>query len=541
MRSPAPIIFLAATLLVDANPLSASQQPVAESIYLKGLLPSGAPVRAVRDIGGENVSMEGEAIACANCHRRSGLGSVEGQTISPPIASHYVDRRQPFTPTTLARAVREGIGPEGRVLNNLMPRFDLSDTQIALLAKYLKTLSSTASPGVDADSLHIATIITPDADAARRQAMLRVLMQFFADQGRGEHFYLDGKLNDHPPHRGIPRGPLQNSARQWKLHVWELNGTADSWERQLRSNIAREPVFAVVSGLGRDNWAPIHHFCEAQALPCLFPNVEVPTLAENDFYTFYYSKGVVLEAGLMADALQRALPEHNIRQVVQVFRSRDSGASGASALRQSLARSRVPVVMRELPADFDSTDATQRTSELAAAMAGVTSTDALVLWLRAWDLAALPTGPPVAFAIFSGMMGGLEQVPISPSWRAIIHLSYPFDLPRDRAVRMQLPLQWFSLRHVDVTDERLQSDTYLACVILASTLGRMSGVFVRDYLIEKAEDTLSKRWTNAYYPRLSFAPGQRVGSRGGFVVHFAGSEGTAVEPDGDWIVPVSPY
>ena len=88
--------------------------------------------------------------------------------------------------------------------------------------------------------------------------------------------------------------------------MWELTGEPATWEAQLRKYLASQPVFAVISGLGGSNWGPVHRFCEAQALPCLFPNVEAPVGNDSDFYSVYFSRGVLLEAQLIARELAEA-------------------------------------------------------------------------------------------------------------------------------------------------------------------------------------------------------------------------------------------
>jgi hypothetical protein len=102
---------------------------------------------------------------------------------------------------------------------------------------------------------------------------------------------------------------------------------------------------------------------------------------------------------------------------------------------------------------------------------------------------------------------------------------------------MTWPLTWFKTQRIQVTDERTQVDTYLSCVILAESVGALWGNFVRDYLLETYENMLSFRTLNGYYPHLSLGPGQRLASKGGYIVHFADAAGTAVVPDGEWIVP----
>jgi len=80
------------------------------------------------------------------------------------------------------------------------------------------------------------------------------------------------------------------------LHVWKLTGPANTWEPQLQEHLAAEPVFAVLSGIGGKTWAPVHRFLRASRTTCLFPNVELPVVAENDFHSLYFSRGVLLES-----------------------------------------------------------------------------------------------------------------------------------------------------------------------------------------------------------------------------------------------------
>jgi hypothetical protein len=98
-------------------------------------------------------------------------------------------------------------------------------------------------------------------------------------------------------------------------------------------------------------------------------------------------------------------------------------------------------------------------------------------------------------------------------------------------------LGWFSTQHVTVVDERIQADTYLACVILAETLGSMTGALGRDYVVERLEDVLDARLVNGYYRRLTLGPGQRFASKGGYLVRFAEPKGTQITADGSWLIP----
>jgi hypothetical protein len=201
--------------------------------------------------------------------------------------------------------------------------------------------------------------------------------------------------------------------------------------------------------------------------------------------------------------------------VVQVFRPGDVGAQAALVRASSVMR---PVL-----------------NDVRTALSDARPDDAVVLWLRPADLAKLPPTPPSSTVFVSGLMGGLEHVALPQAWQPVTKIMYPFDLPAQRQVRMNFPLGWFNVRHVSVVNERVQTDTWLACVILSELLGHMLDSFVRDYLLERVEMQLSHRLVNGYYPRLGLAPGQRFASKGGYLVHLL--PGGQLEADTSWMVP----
>ena len=534
------LVLLLGVTVSGAGAWASARTNAAELLYRQGVLPSGKPLRGEQESG---VAVEGATAACANCHRRSGLGSWEGQIVIPPVIGRYllrpgarnvedpdlphvqgyVPRREAYTDETLARAIREGVDQQGRKLNPLMPRYKLDGATMASLVAYLKGLTSQPVPGVEGDTLHFATVVTPDADPVARQGMLDVLQQFFADKNAGYRA-------ETPPLKST-RGVMYRVNRKWQLHVWELTGPPETWEKQLAAHLAQTPVFALISGIGGKTWAPVHRFCEREAIPCLLPNVALPVVAEQDFYSVYFSKGVLLEAELAARQLRDSREKLGLKRVVQVLRAGNVGGEAAKALEAAVAGAGLATATKVVGAG-------EAKKELAAALSDVHGTDAVVLWLRPDDLKALPAAPPAAPALYlSGLMGRLEDAPLPAAWRGPARMTYPYDLPEQRKVRMNFPLGWFNVRHIQVVDERVQTDTYLACTILAETVGHMLDSFVRDYLVERIEVLLSHRLVNAHYPRLGLAPGQRFASKGGYLVRFAQPGGKKLAAEGDWVAP----
>ncbi len=537
----APLRAIAALLLsacVGASALCADSE--GEGIYRRGMSSNGAAVRGERQPG---LYVEGATAACVNCHRRSGLGMKEGHLTIPPVAGRYLFNpragnfddtdlmfvpgmhadRDPYTDATLSKAVREGVGADGKPLDVLMPRFQLDDPQMAALIAYLKKLSPGPSPGATDSTLHFATILTPDSDPAVRAGVLDVLNKFFDDKN---HY-----TRAESPRLRSSKRMMFKVNRHWQLHVWELSGAPQTWEAQLRAKLAAQPVFGVISGLGGRTWAPVQHFCESEELPCLFPNVDLPVNDSHAFDTLYFSKGVLLEAELIAHGLRAANEHPQGRRIVQVYRRSDVGVEAAAALRQALGHDAVSYVDAALP------DTAAR-KELRTAVGKAGRGDVLVLWLRPQDLAELGDVPNGVTAVYlSGRMGGLDQAPLGANWRAIAHMAYPFELPERRAVQVDYPMGWFRMRQIPVVAAQVQADTYLACIILADTINHMVDTFVRDYLVERVDDGLEHRVLTGYYPRLALAPGQSFASKGGYLVHFSEGPRSHVVADGDWIVP----
>ena len=536
----------ASAVWAAAGPSTEPSATAGESIYRHGLLGSGAPLEAIRQAG--SLTTKGADAACVNCHQRSGLGVIEGRNRIPPIAGRYLFHararnmaerdlpyvegvradREPYTEATLARAIREGLDSEGRPLSYLMPRFRLNDADMAALIEYLKTLDARRVPGVTDSVLHFATVVTPDADPVKRGGMLDVMEHYFAErntrqmvpsprlQASGKTMYADTMYMVH---------------RQWQLHVWELTGPASTWKGQLAQHLAKEPVLAVISGLGGSNWAPVHEFCEQNALPCLFPNVEVPVDSGDDFYTLYFSKGVLLEAELIARKILGAEGAAPVSAVVQVFRAGDCGEAAAKALAAQLKRQGVKVRNRALASK-------PKDQDVAEAVREATGSDALILWLRPADVAALGTAPAAPTAVYlSGLMGGLERAPLPADWRSRAELAYPFDLPEKRRVRVDYPLGWFTIRRIPIVAEQVQVDTYLACGLLSEVLSHMVDNFTRAYLIERLQTMMEHRILTGYYPRLTLATHQHFASKGGYITRFADASGARVVADGDWLVP----
>lgn len=511
-----------------------------QRLYREGLRPSGASLTA---IGAAQTPLAGKDAACVTCHRRSGFGSTEGrysvrpiigpallqeQTValhSPRIKARLgTSQRPPYDPLLLARAIRSGLDAAGKPLDPVMPRYVLNDTEMAALSAYLFSLSAQPSPGVDERDIHFATVIQPGVAPERRRAMLDVMQAFFRD--KGANVRLDEQRRD----AGNMR--MYRAYRKWVLHVWDLTGPSEGWGAQLEALYQQQPVFAMVGGLGAASWAPIHEFGERFEIPTVFPQADLPAVSGNGHYSFYLSRGVVLEAEVLARYLRDGGEAGG--RVLQVHRRDDAGTAAATALRRSL---------------LEANTAAQGLSVLDMVLEGppdaafwsrvqAQGASALVLWLSAADLAgatiaASSTAESAVYLSTTLLAGRAPPATVGPTPRLI----YPSDLPPRRDARLLRSRQWLHSKGIPVTDERVQIDTLFALTVVNDVIGHMMDSFSRDYFVERIEHAAGQTPMASSFQTVSLGPDQRFAGKGSSIVQWQESDRKALKPLSGWIVP----
>lgn len=538
-----------------------------QRIYREGILPSGKPLQGVAQA---NVLRVGTDAACVTCHRRSGYGSSEGtleiRSVTGPalfgkhdvrpvapesgtngtrrastnnpadsasattralresrIAAFYGKRqRPPYDDVSLRRAINEGVDVTGRALNVGMPRYALDADDYASLLAYLKTLSVHFSPGVTDDKFHFATVIQPGIDAAKRRALFEILQAYINDRNTG----MRSEVRKHLA--GSVR--LGRTYREWVLHVWELSGPSESWGKQLEAYYSRQPVFALISGLGNTSWRPIHDFSERFEVPCIFPQTDLPVVEGQGIYTVYLSKGITLEAAALAKFLQ---DRGERGPVTQVFRRDETGGIASDTFRKAW-KAKGGTHLKERVLDGAPDKAFWQ--DLWNASAHST----LILWLSPKDLAGaqelVATESKVKFIYLSSTLLADDSSALITVPDRRVRLVYPQDLPEARQQRLLSVKSWLRTNGIALSDERLQMNAYLAMMITAGEISHAMDTFSRDFLLERIEHRVGNAFDPSLYPHLSLGPGQRFASKGSYIVD-AASAGTPLNRVSDWIVP----
>jgi hypothetical protein len=521
-----------------------------ERMYRDGLLSDGTTLRGY--VRGD-VPVDSTMFSCSNCHTRSGIGSMEGQVFSPPVngISLYNPRylykdyiknvmsrkkgvtrtsaqplRPAYTDETLAAALRGGISSNGKELLPVMPRYALDDREMQILISYLKTLSSKPSPGVTDKSIHFATIVTDDVSNEDREAMLDSLRTLVTIN---QQTVTQRKL---PQFAKMFRMLGDVYFRNITIATWELKGPPGTWRAQLEEYNRTEPAFAILGGISWESWQPIHDFCEAQQIPCLFPITDLPVISSTSWYTFYASKGYYQEGDTAARYLIGKEAPASGKRVLQIVRSGKEGEALAAGFNDAWVEAgngRLETV--KLPPDQPLGG-----DEITALIKRHQPTS-IVLWGGPETIAALETvaaDTPLPDFFVSSRFLGKAMYAIPEALRERAYITYPYRLPE-----MEKNFEGYggllrlgTKQHKD--EKRIASRTFSMVHIFLLGLEELKLDFYRDNLL----DVISMKPDQILpdYERYSFGPGQRYASKGCYIVQL----GTGPQPKllkrTDWVV-----
>jgi mono/diheme cytochrome c family protein len=547
-RPPAPRGLARSTLpalaALPAAPAAETPSP-GEGFYLRGIAPGGVAVAATLQ---GDIQVKSSAMPCANCHRRSGMGTAEGTLVVPALAGPGLfapvtkgapqigaprttgdGTRPAYTEAALLRALRDGVDPSGRVLSATMPRYAIGEKDAKTLAQYLRTLGEGPVPGVSEAIVHLATIVTPGVTAARRVSMLEVLRAFVRAKNGGTRYEArrrtSGPWDMEQQYKGY---------RDWVLDEWELKGAPAEWPAQLEELYRRQPVYAIVSGIAEEDWSPVDAFCARHKVPAILPQTPLPPAVPSGdgFYSLYFSKGVTLEGQAIGHHLSSVAPAGGLRQVSRC------GTPGQAA-SEALARELTPAAV----ASACVPPGAALTAEAWRTLVGDART--LVLWLDAGDRAGLEAlaGSPwiakVSEVYLSSSLLGEDVVGLPEPLRERAVLAHPFVAPDEFDRHTVRSLMWMKANGLRPPDRRVAVNAFFAIVLAADALNLPRRLGSREYFVETIEHMTNRSVYPTAYPSVSFDPRRRFASAGAYLLKMPSALNESFGKVEEWYVPGS--
>lgn len=304
-------------LLLGAAP----EEERGRRIYLEGVSPSGGEITAV--IGGEGgTEVPASALPCGGCHGRDGRGQAEGGVSPSDLTWESLTREgirpgrrhPPYDERLLKRAIAMGIDPAGNPVNVAMPRYRMSQQDMADLISYIKKLGHESDPGVSAAAVRIGAVLPPPGPlSSMSQAVRQALTARFAEADTAGGLW----------------------GRRIELHSLELSGPPQGWPAQVKDFLRKEEVFAVVGAFlaGAD-----------RELAGVFEEAEVPLIGPFTLhpgegrYVFHLSPGLEDQK----QALTRFAKREGLEDPV-IFPG--SGPEALALLRQAEERGTRPTLL----------------------------------------------------------------------------------------------------------------------------------------------------------------------------------------------------
>ncbi len=543
-RCLSAILLYGIVSVINATTLDAKNINPGKNIYLNGILASGENLQAVLR---KDVTISGEQAACVNCHRRSGLGTTEGQTIVMDITSRtlfsditlkarrYLQsesngatlERPAYTHRLLKQAIVQGIRSNGKPLNHTMPRYTLTDHDYNNLFTYLTTLSSKPSEGVTDKVFHIATIIDTAAPDEEIHAMQQVITQYVNEYNTETRY--ESKRVKHAP---IQKEWHYETYRKIQHHFWLIDTDINQWRNQLDRYYMSQPVFAVISGLSHRSWGAVDAFCNDYALPCIFPTVDHPDASSNNYYSLYFSKGIALEAEALAKHLQKQASNNPIH-VLHLINDKYANDKAPGIITNSLSHNNNIKLERRI---ISSTD----TGHKSTPGDDWDSYDAIILSLSNTQISELVkklnsrgnTNQTQYYAFSNakfdkGIIDAVRQLDLN------FFIVSPYVDQTMQKRKMLRASVWAKSRKIDIKYPRILSDTFTAFMIAGNALRHLRGNYYRDYLLELLEHKVERSVVSSLYPQLTIGPGQRYAAKACRIEKVSDSF-NAVTP---WIAP----
>jgi ABC-type branched-subunit amino acid transport system substrate-binding protein/cytochrome c553 len=496
------LLGLAAWALPAASAGLTAEEEIGKKIYFEGISPSGVPIQAL--VGATSTPVSGETLTCSTCHGADGLGRPEGsvkpsnitwQELTKSYGHRHENGREhgPFDERSFADVLTYGKDPAGNRLDSTMPRYIMSNKDVAALTAYIKRMAADLDPGLTADALRIGTLVPASGRMAEVGKAALGVMKGYADTLNAQGGIFGRRIE--LVAADLPEDPAAASAAAERL--------------------AKEGgVFALVSPFSVGSEKSMAELAESAKLPVIGPFTLSPdtTLAVNR-YTFYLLPGLNEQGRALADFAAKELKLTNpIAAVVHPETAGDKEA--AAAVEEQLQTRNWSRIVR----------ASYPPGKLQAAklVADLQQRGVQVIFFLGGDADLGEFGKQVRDAIWTpyllapGARAGRAAVDLPTTFGNRVFLAYP-TLPRDITPKAAGTLSelekkgGFGARH-----QPAQVSALAAMLVLEEALKRAGRDLSRAKLVNALENLFS--FETGVMPGISYGPTRRIGALGAHIV-----------------------
>ncbi len=486
---------LVACLAQPAYGLDEAEQR-GKQVYLQGTSARGVLINAV--VGEEATLLPAAAIPCVNCHGYDGLGRPEGGVVPTDVRwsqltktyGHVHEngrRHERFDEDSLTRSVIAGVDPANNRLDTSMPLYLLNTEDAADLVAYLKVLEHDLDPGIEKDSVRVASLLPLEGRTAELgQAMEQVLRAHFADvNAQGGIF-----------------------GRQLELVTVPLGATPEASLENLQKAFDERGVFALVGGytVGLDD--ALLELLRFDNTPLVGPFTLDPGDSLLDAAAFYLYPGFTEQVQVLADQALDTAGDPGRILIASPRTGQHEDLAGVAADQVRRRSDAKPATVGYLPGTGDAATLTEHVRS--------NNSEALIFFGNQQDLVSLLAAlaeknlAPRVYLLSSFLSGPLIDAPVSFDQRIVV--AYP-TLASDMTSQGRADYQDIAKRHeLPIGHIQVQVATFAAAKVLIEGLRRAGHDLSRSRLIEGVEALYT--FQTGFTPPLTYGPNRRIGARG---------------------------
>jgi len=471
-----------------------------KKVYLEGESPSGGEITA--RIGRDASALPGSVAACGSCHGADGLGRPEGgalptevtwSALSKPYGhAHPNGRKHPaYDARNLARTIREGVDPAGNSLDPVMPRYSMSDADMASLLAYIKVVEHDLDPGIGKGSVRIGTALPTKGK--------------LADVGSGMRKLLAARIAE------LNRGGGVNG-RKLELTVAGYDSDAGSGLDAVKRLAGKDRVFALVSGFFPAAEGEVAAYAESEKIPLVGPFTLFARQPESvNPWVFYLMGGLREQARVLAAYASRDLGiEPALVAIVHPKDERAADAAAAARAQLGPKGSQADVVgySGALP---DAALVARLRDRGVRAVLFLGSDAELAAFAREADAAGF-----APYLLGSGTLAARAATRAPASFQGRLLLAYP-SIPSDESPAAAAELARLRSQ-AKITDRNRASQVaaFVAFDVLVEGMRRAGRNLSRERLVAALEGLYD--FEPGLLRPLRYGPNRRVGTLGGYVV-----------------------
>lgn len=487
-------------------------------IFVEGQSESGSPITATVSRGATPITAS--ILPCVGCHGEDGKGRPEGGVVPPDISwkhlsaahghEHAYGRRHPaFDDVSLVTAILRGRDPGGNQLDIAMPRYDMSDADMADLIAYLKRIDSDLDPGLTGDSIRIGSLLPMEGPLASVGASMRQILEAsFAEVNAG--------------------GGIHGRRIELVVAGYDQDLQQSVWV--VRDLLQSKSVFAMVGGYTAGIEEAMADTAEELEVPMVGAFTQFPPVSnELRPHSFYLTSGIVQQASVLARVGANSAYGNSGRMAV--IHPPDSGYSEViEAIEMQLdVLTALPLMtISYQPGYLDATDVAETLK--AADIAGVvflgSARELKRLANRALEQDYMPD------LMLPGLFSGSEMFEIDPAFEGHVLIGYSTTPSDHTPAGVREFEQLHEAHNLGYEHSAAQISAYVAAKVFAEGLKRAGRALSREKLIEALESLTN--FQAGLMPSISYNSRKRIGAYGGYVLELD-LQAQGFRPASNWI------